>query len=415
MFIYKILSVLAYPFVEIWLFYRTFKGKENKKRLMERFGRVSVARPNADMIWIHAVSIGEANSALIMIERILAKYKDVNIVLTTTTTSSAEIISEKIKKFNNKVIHQFLPIDSLFCVREFLNYWQFKKIFFVESEIWPNLIYESKLLESEIFLINARISEKSLQRWLFLKKFLFFKIFDAFDAIYAQSKDEQEKIQKLTKNKVLFIGNLKTQANKLEFDQEEYLKLTKQIGKRPIFLCASTHKGEEQIIVDCHKELVAKNKDLLTIIIPRHPNRLDEICEIIDSKINFSIRSKKEAITKKTQIYIADTINELGLFFNLTDFAFIGGSLVDVGGHNPMEAINLDCAVISGDKTFNFKDIYNELKSSDGCILINSQSQLAEEVNKILADKKISKNLLNNAKKIVKKDEFIDKMLEKIW
>tara|TARA_Y100000389_G_C17471336_1_gene531478 strand:- start:1065 stop:2312 length:1248 start_codon:yes stop_codon:yes gene_type:complete len=409
--LYKILSILLFPFIELWLFYRVYKGKEDKKRLNERFGNTSIKRPDGNLYWVHAVSVGEANSALILIDQILKTDKSCSIILTTTTTSSNQIISQEIKKYDNKVIHQFLPIDSLYCVRSFLNYWKFSKIFFIESEIWPNIIYESKKLGCQLNLINARISPKSYKFWLIAKKLFFINIFSNFDKIIVQDKNDIAKFKNLTKSEVLFFGNLKSQSKPLLYDDKELSKISKQINNRPILLCSSTHDKEEEILLDCYNELQKQFSDLLLIIIPRHINRSKNIAKIFD-KYNVAIRSANDKITNKTQIYLVDTMNELGIFYKLCNFTFIGGSIENIGGHNPYEAIKLDCAVISGEKFFNFKEIYQNLEKNNGCLIAKSQKDLIKNLTKLLENNKLSKELIKNSKSIINKNKFIDKLVD---
>ncbi len=405
MFIYQILSVALYPFLEIYLFWRVYKKKEDKKRLKERFGISKIHRPAGGMIWVHAVSVGESNSALILVEKLLQEFSRANILFTTTTLTSAAIIEKKITKFKGRVIHQFLPIDSYFCVQNFFNYWSLDLAIFVESEIWPNMLFEAKERNIPTFLVNARLSERSLTRWS-LAKFLGVKIFDQFEEIYAQSKNDQERISKLTKKPVMYFGNLKSQANNLDFDQNEFDKLRLKIMDRALFIAVSTHKGEEEQIVEIHQNLKNDFPNLLTIIVPRHPNRAEEIVKIFGAS-KYAIRSKKDHISAQTDFYLADSLGELGMFYSLADFAFIGGSLAEVGGHNPFEAIKLNCAIISGDKIFNFKDIYSELEQKNSCVIVKSKEQLEEKVAEFLRDKQLAQSLAKKALEVVLVNENI--------
>ena len=403
MIIYKALSVLAYPFIELYLIYRTFKGKEDKKRLKERFARATVDFPTqeeAKVIWIHAVSIGEANSALTIVGDLIRADPKNYVLLTSTTLTSASIIDEQIKKYNGKLIHQFLPIDSLYIVRAFLEYWKVKIAVFVESEIWPNLINEAKASGARTVLVNARMSDKSAKSWK-LAKNLGFKIFNKFDLILAQSLADQEKLQRLTKKDVLYFGNLKSESSSLIPNEKELTKLKSQIGKRKIFLASSTHSPEEQIIIKAHNELKEKFPDLLTIIIPRHPNRSEEISKMLEG-IKFAKRSAKEKITAKTEIYLADTLGELAAFYKLSNFTFIGASLSEDGGHNPFEPIKLGCAVISGKNVKNFQEVYDDLSKAAGCIILQKASQLPEIVEKLIIDPKKAKDLNKNANAQIK-------------
>ena len=215
--IYRILSVILFPIVEIYLFWRVYKKKDDKKRLRERFGKPTKTRPEGDVIWIHAVSVGETNSALIFVDELFKNFPQSTILFTTTTLTSASIIESKIPSFAGKVIHQFLPVDLLFCVREFLSYWQPSQAFFVESEIWPNLICEAHAMGTKLFLINARMSQKSMKRWSIARGFGF-TVFENFEAIFAQSQDDQKRLSDLSKKEVFYYGNLKSQARDLVFN-----------------------------------------------------------------------------------------------------------------------------------------------------------------------------------------------------
>ena len=398
-FIYRLISVIILPFIAVFLLIRLLKNKEDKKRIFERFGFSNNRNFNNQPIWIHAVSVGETNSALVLVEDLLKLSPNVTILFTTTTLSSAKILQEKIAKFNSRIIHQFLPIDSYFCVEKFLDYWQPKIGLFVESEIWPNLILSSAKRSIAIFLVNARISKKSSRKWLLAKR-LKINIFDYFQIIFAQSQEDKEKIQSLTKNKVLYFGNLKSQSSELLFDQQKLLELQEKTKERRLWLCASTHQGEEELLLKIHDNLKKQFPDLLTIILPRHPNRSKEVIQLLDQR-KFSQRSKNQLINDDIEIYLADTLNELGIFYRLVEFAFIGGSLLPIGGHNPYEAIRVNCAIITGKETFNFSEIYNDLLKVDGCAIVKNSDELENMIRKLLNNKDLSRNYNKNAHKII--------------
>ena len=410
MILYRLLSIIFFPLIAFYILWRALKGKEHKIRLQERFAKATVSRPQGDVIWIHAVSVGETNSALILVEELLKNLPQTSILFTTTTLTSAAILANKIKDYQGRVIHQFLPIDSYFIVRKFLKFWQPKKVFFVESEIWPNFIYEACKQGVSTALVNARMSQKSFSRWLFARK-IGFNIFDSFNLILAQSLEDQARLSQLTTQKVLFIGNLKSEAQILKFDELELEKLRTAIGPRKFWLAASTHKGEEEIILAAHKKLKQKFPDILTIIVPRHPNRSLEIQGLMKD-LNCAVRSSQNQIVAQTEIYLADTLGELGLFYSLADFAFIGGSLTNVGGHNPFEAIKLNCVVISGNFTFNFKEIYAELKNQKACVIVANENELFLKLVEFLEDKKILQIYEGQAKKnVVNKGDIIQKLI----
>ncbi len=411
MLVYRTLSVLLFPFIELYLFYRVYKKKEDKKRLRERFGKPTQDRPEGDLTWLHAVSVGETNSSLILVDEILKNSPKTTILFTTTTLTSATTVAAKIPEFNGKVIHQFLPIDCLFCVQDFLIFWRPSRAIFVESEIWPNLIAEARAMGTKVFLVNARMSEKSAKRWS-IARMLGFDIFENFNAIFAQSKEDKDRLSKLTKNEIFLYGNLKSQARDLSFNGSELEKLKSQIDTRKFWLATSTHKGEEETVIKAHRELKKYFPDLLTILIPRHPNRAEEI-KLLFGEINFAQRSQNQNITSSTEIYLADSLGELGTFYRLANFTFLGGSLLPIGGHNPFEPIKLGCAVISGSHTFNFKEIYENLREKNACVIVESAEDLTKIVGDLLNNKNSQEALITKASRLINNSENIAEKIVK--
>lgn len=419
--IYQIFSTIILPFLLLLILYRKKKLKEHPQRFLERLAITKIAKPqDCQLFWVHAVSVGESNSAWILIENLLKFSPNIHILFTSTSTTSAQIITQKILQnelFNNRVIHQFLPIDSYFIVQKFLNHWKPRACIFVESEIWPNFIYCARKKAILSFLINARISQKTASKWLLLKK-LGFHIFDYFSIIFAQSVQDKNLLQNLTKNNIFYEGNLKSQNSKLAVDEQKLQELKMQIGDRKIWLCASTHEGEEELILQTHQRLKKQFPDLLTIIILRHPNRASKVCELLKNT-NFTQRSKNQNITESTEIYLVDSLGELGIFYSLVNFAFIGGSLLKIGGHNPFEAIQLNCVVISGTEVFNNAEIYHDLQQKNACKIVENIDELYENVHKFLQNpneiiayninaQKAIFNSQNTAQKIIKKlDEIL--------
>ncbi len=399
MLFYRFLSILLLPFLILYVLFRVYKGKEDKNHLKERFGISSNLRPQGKLFWIHAVSVGEMNSSLIFIEELLRKFPDISIVFTTTTLTSASILKSNIIKYHGKVIHQFLPLDSYFIIKKFLKFWDFDKVFIMESEIWPNIISLVKETNTELFLLNARMSDKSSEKWQIARRFGF-NIFEKFDIIFAQSESDKDRFSKLTKKEVLFFGNLKSQAQNLVCNDEELQKLKQAIGERTFWVASSTHKGEEEIVVWIHQELKKKFPNILTIIIPRHPNRAEEIKNLFPLR-KFAQRSRNEIIDEGVEFYLADTLGELGTFYTLANFVFIGGSMFEIGGHNPFEAAKLNCAVISGKYIFNFKEVYQNLVNNNSCFIVDNKQQLLEKVINLLENKTIAEVISSSALKIV--------------
>jgi 3-deoxy-D-manno-octulosonic-acid transferase len=413
--IYQIFSVIILPFLFILILWRKKKFKEHPHRFLERLAITKIVKPqNSQLFWVHAVSVGESNSAWVLIENLLKFSEKITILFTSTSTTSAQIIEQKILQnelFKNRVIHQFLPIDSYFIVKKFLNYWKPRACIFVESEIWPNFIYCARKKAILSFLINARISKKTASKWLFLKK-LGFNIFDYFSTIFAQSAQDKNLLQNLTKNTIFYEGNLKSQNPKLEIDATKLQELKMQIGARKIWLCASTHEGEEELILQTHQRLKKQFSDLLTIIVLRHPNRADKVCELFKN-INFSQRSKNQNIFESTEIYLVDSLGELGTFYSLTNFAFIGGSLLKIGGHNPFEAIQLNCVVITGSEVFNFAEIYSDLHQRNACEIVKNVDELYEIIKKFLENPNDILSYNNNAKKAIEVSQNISQKIIK--
>ncbi len=399
MIIYRILSILLLPILVIYICWRALKGKEDKTRLLERFGFSSHKKPNSEVIWIHAVSVGETNSSLILVDELLKSLPQITILFTTTTLTSAAILASKIKVYKGRVIHQFLPVDSYFVVRKFLKFWQPKKAIFVESEIWPNFIYEARKLEIARVLVNARISKKSFSRWILAKK-IGLNIFDFFSIIFAQSDEDKDRLQKLTSQEVLYCGNLKAHTASLQFDAQELNNLKAQINGRKFWLAASTHAGEEKIVIAVHRKLKQKFGDILTIIVPRHPQRAQEI-KGLASDLVFAQRSLKENVLGHAEIYLADTLGELGLFYALSDFVFLGGSLVEVGGHTPFEPAQLKCAIITGQYVANNQKAFDELIAKQACVSVKNSDELCEIVTEFLQNNELASMLADSAFKAV--------------
>lgn len=413
--IYRILGYILTPFILIYFLFRINTKKEDLSRIRERFGiakKTTDLKNNKKIIWINAVSIGEANTAFILAEQLIKSLIDSTILITTTTLTSAKIIQDKINYSKQNIIHQYMPIDISFCINNFLNFWQPRAIILIESEIWPNLIYTAKSRSINIFLVNARISLKSQKKWQIIKK-LGFNIFDYFSTIFAQSEEEKNKITKLTKNQVLNYGNLKSEIQS-SIDLNSLNILKSQINNRKVWLCASTHKGEEEIIINIHHKLKKQFCDLLTIIVLRHPNRINDVINLANG-LKYSIRSKNDEINHDIELYFVDTLNELTIFYELVDFAFIGGSLFAIGGHNPYEAIRHKCAVISGDKVDNFKEIYHDLDKNNCAKIIKNNSELYQVVFEFLSDKNLSQRYVNRASNfIINSSITSQKILKKI-
>ena len=379
--IYRTLTLLISPFIPLLLKRRAAKGKEDKTRLEERFGIATVERPQGDIIWIHAASVGEANSVLPLIDELLAKYPQFYVLLTTVTVTSAVLVMSRL---NKRAIHQFAPVDTPKAVKNFLDYWKPKIALFVDSELWANMIIETKKTGAFMGLINAKMSEKSFRNWQYAGSFIK-QILSCFSICFAGSKQDAERLIKIGIPTINKIGNLKYEAPPLPCNEQELIEFSKTIGHRPVWLAASTHIGEEEIILETHKALRSEFPDLLTIIVPRHAIRGDEIAGKL-AKFNFARRSQDEKITADTEIYLADTMGELGLFYRISQIVFIGGSLVNKGGQSPLEAAKLGSSIIIGKYYDNFSDIIDEMHKARAIIIVDSPAELTFVVKSLLTN-----------------------------
>ena len=399
-FLYNLIISIIIISSPIIIFYRLFKKKEDPKRFLEKFGFLKKVRLRGKIIWFHCSSVGELISVVPLIQK-LEKEKDIkSIMLSSSTLSSSKIF----KKFKfKKTFHQYYPIDSPFITNMFLNHWKPYAVFFVESEIWPEMLKSLKKRRIKIFLLNARISKKSFKRWKYLYK-IGINIFHNFDYIFPQNKETLNYLKYFKVKKLKILGNLK-------FSEIENIKknniLPKVFLKRKILCAASTHDNEEEIISNIHLNLSKKINDLLTIIIPRHIERSKDIIKDLKSKnLNYICHSENKSLTKDTDIYLVDTYGESKKFYAVSKVVFLGGSLIPKGGQNPLEPVRYGCSVIHGKHTFNFTEIYKML----------SKEKLSYEAKNLLKLNKLIFSLLlkkRNNKKKVKKFNNIGKYILK--
>ena len=402
--IYQLISILLAPFLRILIHYRIFKQKECPQRINEKFGLAKYQKPfNKKVIWIHAVSVGEANSAFNLAKNFIEDDINNFVLFTTTTVTSAKIIGEKLYEYRERAVHQFAPLDSYFWIKRFLEFWNPKIICFVESEIWPNMLAIARKRNIKTFLVNGRISKKTFNFWCLLKK-VGYKIFDNFSLIFAQNQEAELKFIKLTnQEKVFYLGNLKAQLVSKPLDEDKLRLLKIMINRRRVVLFASTHKGEEEVAFRILRKLKFIHQDLLLILVIRHPERSARVVDLAEEMEigDIACRSKNEKITRDTDLYLVDTIGDLEMFYKVADFGFIGGSLVDVGGHNPFEAIIHDCAIIVGPYVSNNYDIYENLINNKACIKITNEIELESVITRFLEGELLAKKFCTIAKKLV--------------
>ncbi len=374
------------PLIRALLNHRIRIGKEDPERLSERMGEASVPRPSGKLVWVHAASVGEAQSALILVETLLEANKELHILITTGTRTSAELMA---KKLPDRAIHQFYPLDHPQWVQSFLDSWQPDAVLWMESELWPNMLREVKKRAIPAALINARLSLKSLKRWNMMRG-VAQTLLSVFDCILCQTNADEESYSQLGGQNIHVTDNLKYSAVPLEADNRSLKALLTSVEQRPCWVYASSHAPEELLAANVHKNLKETHTNLLTIIVPRHPERRDSIRKDLEQTgLNVVFRGEdKNQPSADTDIYVADTLGELGLFYTFCDIALIGRSLSSDGGggHNPIEAAQLRCAVLHGPLIQNLQDIYDDMTAADASVMVEDQESLQATLHTLLSD-----------------------------
>jgi 3-deoxy-D-manno-octulosonic-acid transferase len=384
--LYRTLTRSLAPLVRLYLAWRRRQGKEDMFRFRERRGIASKIRPPGPLVWIHAASVGEATAMLALIDRLRETRPGLEILVTTGTVASAHLLEQRLPPGAQ---HQFVPVDVPRWVVRFLDHWRPDLALWVESELWPNLVLATRARGVPMVLLNGRLSVRSYARWRWWPG-LIGPVLGAFALCLAQDEDQAERLRRLGAPELATLGDLKAAAAVLPVDPMQLERLRRRIGSRPLWLAASTHAGEEEIVASVHSRLAATHPGLLTIIAPRHPARGDAIATMLAARgLRAARRRGDEPITDDTDIYLADTLGELGLFYSLAGIAFIGGSLVPKGGHNPFEAARLGCAVLHGPNIGNCAGMAAELAVADAAETVHDADGLARAVAALLGDRRL--------------------------
>ncbi len=381
--LYRLLTAAAAPLVKLYLNARCRHGKEDPERLGERLGIASAPRPPAPLVWVHAASVGEANSVMALIERILAERPAIELLITTGTVAAARLLEGRLPE---RARHQFVPVDLPRAVERFLDHWRPDLAIWVESELWPNLILATHRRGTPMLFANARLSARSFAHWRALPG-LVRPVLRAFALVLAQDEVQAERFRRLGACPVASVGDLKAAAAPLAASPAALEAMRREIGARPVWLAASTHPGEEEIAAAAHLRISADHPGLLTLIAPRHPVRGPAIAEMLRARgLRTARRGAEERVAADTQVYLADTLGELGLFFRLAGIAFIGGSLARKGGHNPFEAARLDCAILHGPDMSNCAAMAGALDEAGAALTVGDAESLAGAVARLLGD-----------------------------
>ena len=381
--LYRWLTAAAAPLVTLYLKTRCRHGKEDPERLGERFGIASAPRPPGPLAWVHAASVGEANSVMALIERTLAERPGIEFLITTGTVAAARLLEGSLPQ---RARHQFVPVDLPRAVERFLDHWHPDLAIWVESELWPNLILATHRRGTPMLLANARLSARSFAHWHALPG-LVRPVLRVFALALAQDEVQAERFRRLGADPVASVGDLKAAAAPLAHNPAALEALRQEIGARPVWLAASTHPGEEEIAAAAHVRISADHPGLLTLIAPRHPVRGPAIADMLRARgLRTARRGAGEAVCADTNVYLADTLGELGLFFRLAGIAFIGGSLAKKGGHNPFEAARLDCAILHGPDMSNCAAMAGALDAAGAALTVGDAESLADAVARLLED-----------------------------
>ena len=376
---YGAVGRLAGPALSLLLRRRERRGLEDAARLGERFGRASLPRPGGPVIWVHASSIGETSAALALIDKLSARGP--SLVFTTHAIAGFRLAEGRL---NGRVSHQYAPIDTPEPVERFLEHWRPDLALFLESELWPTSLHRLKRRGTPLVLVSARMSERAFRDWRRLG-LIGRAVLTKPELILAQSASDAGRYRALGAAAVRVCGNLKFDAPPPAADHCQVSEARKAIGTRHVFLAASTHKGEEAAILAAHAALSRGGSKLLTIIAPRHARNGAGLADAGRSAgLSVAVRSVGQGIGPSTDVYIADTVGEMGVWYRVADVAFLGGSLVARGGQNPIEPAQLRVPVLHGGDISNFREIYEALDAENGALCVANTASLTDQVVRLL-------------------------------
>ncbi len=368
---------------------RLEQGKEHPTRIGERKGETTTPRPRGELIWFHAASVGEALSIQELMRRIADEDDTISFLITTVTVTSAQAVEARLPP---NAIHQFVPLDFVAFVDGFLDHWAPDLAVWTESEIWPALLSGTKARRIPMVLLNARMSSKSYRRWRIMRNSARY-LLGHYLAIHAQDDQSATYLRNLgaPADRIEVTGTLKEGSSALPHDEQERQKIAEAIGRRAIWLAASTHPDEEEIAALAHREVLRRAPRTLLIIVPRHPERGPEIAKKLrELGWRTALRSTEQTLQPDTEIYVADTLGELGLWYRVAPISFVGGSLAQIGGHNPFEPAALGSAILHGPHIANFADIYARLAEGKASRLVRGPDHLASEVINLLAPDRVA-------------------------
>ena len=408
--LYRLGMRMATPILPLYVRRRLKQNKEHPERYKERYGKTLTPRPSGPLVWLHAASVGESIMLLPLLRKFIAEQPGTQLLLTTGTLTTSQVMKSQLP---DGVIHQFSPADCPKFIDRFLNHWKPDLAVLAESEIWPNLILRTRALGIPTALINARMSKTSLNSWAKRKK-ASAHIFGGFDTIIAADALTAERLSELSGHEVILGGNLKYAAQPLKVSRRQFTLLKNQTEGRTIWAAASTHHGEEGFIAQMHSKLLQQIPDALLLLAPRHPERANVIKAILGNE-NLSVaqRSLNEPITADTQVYLFDTLGEMGLVYYISPVSVVCGSLTQSSaGHNPLEATRLGSAVISGSNISSFSDIYDSLIEANAVRVVKDTPEFETALFTLLTDEPARAAQAKSARKLARAQ---DGVLDTIW
>ncbi|CAA2099776.1 3-deoxy-D-manno-octulosonic acid transferase [Methylobacterium sp. Leaf93] len=369
------------PAVAGLLAWRSRKGKEDPGRLPERRGLAGRARPTGSLAWMHGASVGEVLSLVGLIDGMIAR--GFSVLVTTGTRSAAELIGRRLPA---GAVHQYMPLDAPRWIERFIEHWQPDLALVAESEIWPNTVIALHQRGIPLLLVNGRMSERSFKGWARSPRTAE-ALLSRIAICLAQTKDDAERFERLGAPRVSIAGNLKYDSAVPPADEQQLAYLRDVVGDRPVWVAASTHPGEDVTVAEAHAALRARLPNLLTIVVPRHPHRGVDVAECATAVgLRSALRSRGGRPHGGVDLYVADTLGELGLFYRLAPLVFLGGSMTRRGGQNPIEPTRLGAAILHGPNVQNFAQVYRALDAAGGAMMVADARELAEAVGDLLLD-----------------------------
>ncbi len=398
---YRLLTGALSPLAKLWLKARAKKGKEDAAGLDQRLGLTDLVRPDGKLVWLHGASVGEAEIALGLMQTLHETHPDTQFLLTSGTVTSAALITKRLSGKSTYARHHYIPLDCPQYARRFIDHWRPELGVFIESEIWPNLILRAHKNGTKLALVNARMNARSLRQWQ-RAPMAAARLLSAFSWIGAADAATANGLQSMAAQKIIRAGNLKLGAPAPQADAAVLTRLKSTITNRPVWLAVSTHKGEDDIMLAAHASICAQQKDALMILVPRHPERAANIAALCAAHGLIGVLHSAGPLSPNTQVYIGDSIGEMGLWLRLGGPVFIGGSLSpDFAGHNPIEAAKLRTPILTGPHHASFAALYTALMAKGGAKLASNADEISDDVTRLWKNPAGAQAMTNAAFKIV--------------